>query len=1162
MDERIKFDDYLDGKSIREGFRELNALLAEALANLRRFREAVGRKSAKESSTIADLQKKINDLKKTIEAMNASTAAGRSGLSSFGSTVEGLADDMLKAKRANDAYSDSQEFAADSVKGIRAEIKRLKNEYESLSQSQDPKKVEGYRSRIALLNAEQKRLQNSLKSTSQVLQGVNESLEFNENTMNGLRKSIKVTKEELGDLEIGTRAYQRTAAKLDALREREIELRENESSLFRKRIQQAAGESKAVKKLADRLRELKYELASAPSDEMFKSIQAQIRETESQISAELSKGKSGFDIKGLAMNSLGALASPAGIAAAAGTAAIAIGKFALDTEKYFTDLRLNVERASGESGQALFKLTSDVEAISKTFQKENNEVIQAAKNFSKQYGISFKKALKLAEKGFLDGADATGEFLDKLKEYPVQFREAGFTAEEFIAITTQEVKGGVYNDKLVDSLKELGLSFRELDAAQFDALKNAFGEKFANELAAGLKSGQINAKQALMSIRDEFKRTGASAQQIQKISADLFKGAGEDAGGFVEILKQVDAALSSNNKELDSLGKKQKEQLEVQKKYAAEQERFARQLEGITAAFDRLFTMIKTVGVSALSSLLRLFDANADVALRTAENLSKIGDVEAVGVVRAKNDVAGLYMELEKLQKQLDKTKGQSAIFAGTLFSESGRANLLKKRTALLATIKEAEARIAKFEQKTDSDLEKRYSALIDKNKEAVGVFKEVEEQKIIALSNIRFGQATEETKKLIKDQVALVKSGAMSVTDFAKYIRDGEQVTESLISTMSFFFESAGKSAEKATKEVKALKKELGSVKIDLEKETGSVVADTLIGSVSEESAAVVEKLRAIMEEVKRKGLDMSIIDPELIARAGSGDFAKASFMAADLSEDSQREMDRLDNAMRYMEAVTEFSKNENKAQIERLRLEREILKAKYAALSADEKRGVIGVELQKAINDGKESELELQRMIVAEQLSGYTDIAKDALRKKLNQERLSGVLALAVAESYLSAIENGKSQQEALRDASKAGTIAVLAKVVGKFKDGVIDFQGKGSETSDSNIVAISNRESVITAKGTKAAPIALKMINEGIVTDSDLLPTIASNSAKLAAPKVVNNHVMKIDYDKLGRSVAKYIPRVDASEKADSMIIRESAAGLVRELIIKKKKRRLLP
>jgi TP901 family phage tail tape measure protein len=64
-------------------------------------------------------------------------------------------------------------------------------------------------------------------------------------------------------------------------------------------------------------------------------------------------------------------------------------------------------------------------------------------------------------------------------------------------------------------------------------------------------------------------------------------------------------------------------------------------------------------------------------------------------------------------------------------------------------------------------------------------------------------------------------------------------------------------------------------------------------------------------------------------------------------------------------------------------------------------------------------------------------------------------------------------------------------LSQIAGiKFAEGVVDFKGRGNETDDQNPVLISNRESIITAKGTKNAPGLLKGINEGYIKDSDFI------------------------------------------------------------------------
>jgi phage-related minor tail protein len=64
------------------------------------------------------------------------------------------------------------------------------------------------------------------------------------------------------------------------------------------------------------------------------------------------------------------------------------------------------------------------------------------------------------------------------------------------------------------------------------------------------------------------------------------------------------------------------------------------------------------------------------------------------------------------------------------------------------------------------------------------------------------------------------------------------------------------------------------------------------------------------------------------------------------------------------------------------------------------------------------------------------------------------------------------------------------VAAKPLPGFQKGVIGYNGKGTGTSDSNVVRISNNESVITAEGTSKAPLTLKAINEGLLSDSDVI------------------------------------------------------------------------
>ena len=275
----------------------------------------------------------------------------------------------------------------------------------------------------------------------------------------------------------------------------------------------------------------------------------------------------------------------------------------IDTEKEINGLQKTIARFSNETGAQLDTTTSKVLALSQTFGKDMNEVLIATNAFSKQTGRSFSESLALIEKGFIQGADANGEFLDFLKEYPVQFKNAGFSAEEFIKISTQSVRGGLYSDKLLDTIKELDLALKEFSQTQRDALA-PLGAKFAADLEKGLKSGAISTKEAFLQIAAQSKKAGLDFQQTRMIVADVFKAAGEDAGGFGEILKQVNAALALNLDSFDELGAAQAAQNAKNQEYNAELVRLANNIEGANASTTGFFTTLKTLGVSALNSII------------------------------------------------------------------------------------------------------------------------------------------------------------------------------------------------------------------------------------------------------------------------------------------------------------------------------------------------------------------------------------------------------------------------------------------------------------------------------------------------------------------------------------------------------------------------------
>ena len=109
--------------------------------------------------------------------------------------------------------------------------------------------------------------------------------------------------------------------------------------------------------------------------------------------------------------------------------AMEVGKFGLKID----NLTSSIKKMAGENGILSNTLSGVAQGISSTYDVEVNEVLRSANALTKQMGISFEESMSLIQRGFANGANDSGDFLDSIKEYSSQFKSAGYSAEEFVA---------------------------------------------------------------------------------------------------------------------------------------------------------------------------------------------------------------------------------------------------------------------------------------------------------------------------------------------------------------------------------------------------------------------------------------------------------------------------------------------------------------------------------------------------------------------------------------------------------------------------------------------------------------------------------------------------------------------------------------------------------
>lgn len=210
-----------------------------------------------------------------------------------------------------------------------------------------------------------------------------------------------------------------------------------------------------------------------------------------------------------------------------------------------------VYRNTGLVGDALEETTKGAYALADTFGFEVAESSRAAKAMMENFGVSGEEAMGLIAAGAQNGLDYSGELIDSVNEYSVQFAKLGFSADEMFHIFQQGADSGAWNlDKVGDAVKEF--SIRSIDGSKttvhaFEAL-GLNADEMMSTFAAGGEDASVafqGVLTALMDMDDEVQRDA--------IGVELFGTQWEDLG--VEAMAAMSDVQSGAYDSADALGK-------------------------------------------------------------------------------------------------------------------------------------------------------------------------------------------------------------------------------------------------------------------------------------------------------------------------------------------------------------------------------------------------------------------------------------------------------------------------------------------------------------------------------------------------------------------------------------------------------------------------------
>lgn len=269
-------------------------------------------------------------------------------------------------------------------------------------------------------------------------------------------------------------------------------------------------------------------------------------------------------VTGLGTSLMSLVATPVGafITALAGIGLVA--KYVWDYNSAIKESLILINQLTGELGVNADEIRQYTQSLVDAYGLDFKETITDVKNLVQDFGLTYKDAFDLYTDGLVKGGLANKEFGDSINEYGVLFEQNGYSAQEFVNILNKGFDLGVYTDKLPDAIKEAGISLKEQTKATRDALVNAFGATFSDDILKRIRTGQTSVKTALNEISTQAQKANLNQQQLAQLTADIFRGAGEDAGGAKLIFEALYESINDLNTPLNDV---QQKSLELQQSY-------------------------------------------------------------------------------------------------------------------------------------------------------------------------------------------------------------------------------------------------------------------------------------------------------------------------------------------------------------------------------------------------------------------------------------------------------------------------------------------------------------------------------------------------------------------------------------------------------------------
>ena len=260
--------------------------------------------------------------------------------------------------------------------------------------------------------------------------------------------------------------------------------------------------------------------------------------------------------------SLGALLTNPVFLAVAGIAGAGVAfKWWYDYNDGLAEATRLTREFTGLTGKELSDLRDGIQATADTYGKDYMDVLRGVDTITAHWHTTQQEALDALNKGFASGADLSGNMLSLLKQYAPTLKDAGFSAEQVLALI-QQTRSGIFSEQVLEAIKQASARLRNMTTSTKDSLRGIGID--ADDMARKLATGQMDIGDAVKQVAHQLKTVGTNSQEAGAVMSDVFGRQGKFASqemikGLEDIEMNLDIVKQSTGEwgeDMDALREK------------------------------------------------------------------------------------------------------------------------------------------------------------------------------------------------------------------------------------------------------------------------------------------------------------------------------------------------------------------------------------------------------------------------------------------------------------------------------------------------------------------------------------------------------------------------------------------------------------------------------